>query len=230
MDRVIKVAICDDAKYLCEGFKAQFELFSEVEMVGMAHDSESCMQMLAGANPDILLLDIRMETEDAGVRLIPEIKDSFPDIKILMLTSFDDDAYVFEAFANGADDYCKKTVAIEHLIQKVRNIMDDKIVLDGDIAKKLVNQTHKMKKQQLSLLYIYNKVARLSAGEYELLRELYYGANYRIIARKKCVEVESVEKMAKRLLKRMENKTMKELLEEMRALRVFEFIDSAQKE
>lgn len=230
MDRVIKVAICDDAKYLCEGFEAQFELFSEVEMVGMAHDSESCMQMLAGANPDILLLDIRMETEDAGVRLIPEIKDSFPDIKILMLTSFDDDAYVFEAFANGADDYCKKTVVIEQLIQKIRNIMDDKIALDGDIAKKLVNQTHKMKKQQLSLLYIYNKVARLSAGEYELLRELYYGANYRTIAKKKCVEVESVEKMAKRLLKRMENKTMKELLEEMRALRVFEFIDSAQKE
>lgn len=229
MDRVIKVAICDDAKYLCEGFKAQFELFSEVEMVGMAHDCETCIHMLAETKPDILLLDIRMETEDAGVKLIPKIKECFPDIKILILTSFDDEAYVFEAFANGADDYCVKTVAVEHLVQKVCNVMDNKIVLDGAIAKKLVNQTHKMKKQQMSLLYIYNKVSRLSEGEYELLRELYYGANYRTIAQKKCVEVESVEKMAKRLLKRMENKTMKELLEEMRGLRVFEFIDSAQK-
>ena len=76
-----------------------------------------------------------------------------------------------------------------------------------------------------SLLYIYNKIAKLSIGEFELLRSLYYGDSYKTIAREKCVETESVKKMAKRLLKRLEVKNMNILLEQVRQLRIFELIE-----
>lgn len=227
MDKVIRVAICDDAQYLCEGFREQFELFSEVEMAGMAYSSAGCPDMLRKTRPDLLLLDIRMEYERAGIDIIPRIKDEFPEIKILMLTSYDYDNYVFDAFANGADDYCDKNLPVEEIVKKICAMVSNQNALQPQVARKLINQAREVKKAQTSLLYLYNKVSKLSAGEYELLRDLYYGASYMEIAEKKCIEVESVMKMAKRLLKRTGGGSLKELLAQLKKLKIFEYIDSA---
>lgn len=223
----IKVAICDDAKYLCEGFKEQFTEIGGIEVTGTANSAKECLALLESAEVDVLLLDIRMESERAGIEIIPEIKRRHPALKVIMLTSYNDEDYVFAAFANGADDYCEKTLMADEIAETIRNVYNNNASLRPEISKKLVQKTLEVNKNQESLLFMYNKIASLSTGEFELLREMYYGSNYKKIADEKYVEIDSVRKMAKRLLKRMEARSMSDLVENLRKLHIFELIDHA---
>lgn len=224
MDK-IKVALCDDAKYLCDGFKAQFEKLDDIEVCGISYTARECVGMVKQCNPDILLLDINLETPTSGIDVIAKLKTENPELKIIMLTGFNDEQYIFRAFSDGADDYCEKTMDFSDIAATVRNVYNDRIALRPEISKKLISMTRNVVAQQQSLLYMYNKMAKLSVGEFELLRSLYYGGNYKTIAREKCVETESVKKMANRLLKRLEAKNMNMLMEQLRQLRIFEFIE-----
>lgn len=221
-EKKIKILICDDDVFLCEGFRMQFELFDLIDVVGMAHDSNECLQLVKECQPDVVLLDIRMESEEAGIRAVSRIKEDFPEIKIIMLTSYDDPAYVYDTIANGADDYCLKTMEIGKLVDKIRDVVAKRTVLEKNIMDKIVSQS---RKNQRSLIFICNKIMKLSPGEYELLRDLYYGETYRSIAKKNCVEMESVKKMGHRVLKKMGSKNMLELLTVMKELRIIEFMD-----
>lgn len=225
MSEKIKVAICDDVKFLCDGFCEQFAQFSDLEPVGAAYSAADCPDLLREKSPDVLLLDIRMETKTAGLDILPEIKHSFPSVKIIMLTSFIDDEYIFAAFANGADDYCDKTTSVDKIAETIKKVYDNDASLRPEIAQKLVQRTQQVQRNQLSLLYLYNRISQLSTGEYELLREMYYGSSYKNIAAEKFIEIDSVRKMAKRVLRKMSASTMKELVEQLRELRFFEFID-----
>lgn len=224
-DMKIRVAMCDDAKFLCDGFQEQFALFSDLEFVGAVYSAAECPALLERERPDVLLLDIRMETEVAGIDVIPQIKQQFPDTKIIMLTSYNDDDYVFAAFANGADDYCEKTMPVDQIAEIIVNAYRNTTYLRPQIAKKLAQRTREVQQNQISLLYLYNKISQLSTGEYELLREMYYGASYKKIAEDKFVEIDSVRKMAKRVLKRMNARSMKDLIAQLHTLKIFEFMD-----
>lgn len=226
MGQKIKVIICDDAKFLCDGFCEQLNAFADIEIVGAAYSAAECMNMLDRVTPDVLLLDVRMETERAGIDIISGIKKQFPQLKVIMLTSYNDDDYVFSAFANGADDYCEKTMLIDEITEIIRNVYDNTSFLRPSIAKRLVSRTREVQKNQVSLLYFFNKLSQLTTGEYELLREMYYGNTYKKVAADKFIEIDSVRKMAKRVLKRMEARSMKELVEQMKYINVFDFLDN----
>lgn len=226
MSEKIKVVVCDDDRFLCEGFKMQFELFEAIEVVGMANDSNECYDVVKNCHPDVVLMDIRMESEKAGIRAVSRVKEDFPDVKVIMLTSYDNPDYIYDAIANGADDYCMKTTEVSKLVDKICDVMEKKTVLEKDIMDKIVGQS---RKNQQSLIFIFNKIMRLSSGEYELLKDLYYGETYRSIAKKNCVEVNSVKKMGHRVLKKMESKNMQELIATMKELRIVEFMDMGRK-
>ena len=68
---------------------------------------------------DILLLDIQMQEEKTGIDIIPEIKSISPETKIIMITSFDDSEYIFNAFANGADNYVSKTESVDYIVKTI---------------------------------------------------------------------------------------------------------------
>ena len=224
MDK-IKIALCDDAKYLCDGFRAQFEELDDISVCGISYTAKECPEMVRRCKPDILLLDINLETPTSGIDVISVLKNENPNLKIIMLTGFNDEQYIFRAFLDGAEDYCEKTMDFAEIAATVRNVYNDQIALRPEISKKLVQMTRNVVARQQSLLYMYNKIAKLSIGEFELLRSLYYGDSYKTIAREKCVETESVKKMAKRLLKRLEVKNMNILLEQVRQLRIFALIE-----
>lgn len=223
MEQKIKIVICDDAKYICDGFCE--ELSGNFEVVGCAYSGKDCLRLLETAVPDVLLLDIRMETECAGIDIIPDIKRMHPEVKVVMMTSYTDDDYIFNAFANGADDYCEKTMKPEEIVDTITAVYNNYGTLRPEIARKMVNKTREIQRNQQSLLFIYNKMSQLSTGEFELLRELYYGGSYRKISEDKFIEIESVRRMASRILKRVEAKNMKDFIRQLQEIRFFEFID-----
>jgi len=228
--KTIRVAICDDAQYLCRGFEMKFAEFDNIEFVGAAYSASKCIEMLTRTKPDVLLMDIRMETEKAGIEIIPEIKSRFPELKIMMLTSYDDSEYVFEAFANGADNYCDKTLPIKDIVDAICDMVNEQIILKPDIVKKIVETTKNVKSQQSSIIYVMNLLSKLSPGENELLRWIYEGKNYKDFAEKKCIELESVNKTRNRLLKKMEATSMKEVVKILKDLKLFELISKNSEE
>lgn len=225
MGSKIKIVICDDAKYICDGFGEELSEFDEFEIAGCACSAKQCLNMLEKTAPDILLLDIRMETEYAGIDIITEVKEIRPDIKVIMLTSYTNDDYIFAAFANGADDYCEKTVPIEELAQTIKASYYNKGTLRPQIAQKIAKKTIEVQRNQASLLFLYDKMSHLSTGEFELLRELYYGSNYKKISEEKFIEIESVRRMASRILKRVDFKNMKEFIKQLQDIKFFELIE-----
>ena len=221
----IKIAICDDARYICDGFGEELSEFEEFEVIGFAYSAKQCMELLNDITPDILLLDIRMETEYAGIDIISDIKKIKPGIKIIMLTSYTDEDYIFAAFANGADDYCEKTMMLEEIAATIIASYNNKGTLRPQIAQKMMMKTREVQRNQESLLLLYNKISQLSTGEFELLRELYYGSSYKKISEEKFIEIESVRRMASRILKRVEEKSMKDFITMLRNIKFFDFID-----
>lgn len=225
MAEKIKVMICDDTKYLCDAVKLAIESEEDMEFSGMALSSDECRQMVGKTPCDVLLLDIRIEAERSGIDVIPEIKDINPNIKIIMLTSYLSEEYVFASFANGADDYCDKGLELDEIIEKVRDVYNNKNVINPKIVQFLVSKTKSVSESNRSLLYMYEKMTKLSLGEYELLREFYYGADYSDIAKSKHIEVDSVYRMASRILKKVDVKNMQLLIAHLKELKIFELID-----
>lgn len=225
MSNKIRVAICDDADYLCSGFKTQLSKNDRFEVVGTANSAAECTDMAERVMPDVLLLDIRMETDRAGIDAIAGIRDASPNTKIIMLTCYDDETYVFDAFANGADDYCLKDAEISVIEEKICSVYDGVPQIDPGILKKLMKKTREMYTSQNSILLLYSQISSLTSGEFELLSEMYNGGSYKKIAEKKAVEVDSVRKMAQRLLTKFEAKNMKELILSMKQLKFFETIE-----
>ena len=107
---MIHWAICDDAEYLCKSFEWAFEKEPDLVFDGFATDEQSCLELVKEKRPEILLQDIQMEEPTTGIEIIPKLKEIVPDLKIIMLTNYDDDNYVFSAFVNGATDYVLKTL------------------------------------------------------------------------------------------------------------------------
>ena len=222
MDRV-SVLIYDSAKYIQGGYYDDFTSFPEIEVTAKAYTYERCLELARRTFPDLLIFDINNEPQSPHI--ISEIKKICPNIKIIILSESISDTYIFQAFADGADNYCEKSLAHDEILKIIKNTFTSANSLNPEIAKKLISRTREVNQNQQSLLYMYNKISHLTKGEFDLLHSLYNGESYSDIAKRKVVEVASVRKMASRLLKRMGAGTMDELLDILHNLQIFEFMD-----
>ncbi|WP_432651229.1 response regulator [Huintestinicola sp.] len=118
---MIKVLIADDVEILRRGLEAVLSLDSEINVVGQAGNGKEALEMCIKRSPDVVLMDMRMPGYDGeyGTR---QIKAHFPDIKVLVLTTFDDSETVQKAIACGADGYILKEMENEKIINAVKTV------------------------------------------------------------------------------------------------------------
>ncbi len=221
----MKLLICDDMKELCEYYKKVFLRTKEIKVVGMAHNGDECIEMVAKTEPDILLLDIQMRTNDEGLEIIKDLLEIKPDLKIIMLTAHRVEDYVFRAFSAGAVDFLYKTADDEEIIAKVMDVYNNKASIEADIAAPLTKKLRDVMKMQKSLLYTVNQITKLSKSEISVLRGIYYGKSYREIAAERYVEEGTIRAQASGILKKFEIKSMKSLIKSLKEMELFEFID-----
>ncbi len=224
---MINWAICDDADYLCKSFEWAFEKEEDLNLVGSANDGAACLEVVREKRPDVLLLDIQMETPTAGIDLIPKLKEILPAIKIIMLTNYDDDDYVFSAFVNGADDFVKKTHSNNEILKALRAVYDNNSMLRPEIAQKIIRKGNEIQKQNNSLVYMINMLTKLSTSEFEVLKSSYYGESYNQIAENRFVDVSTIRTLASRVLKKFGFSSMRSLIQELANLHVFEYLDNS---
>jgi DNA-binding NarL/FixJ family response regulator len=134
----IRVLICDDHGIVRDGIRSRLGLFDEVEVVGEAADGADLPDEVERANPEVVLLDVRMPGVD-GLTALARLRKARPDIAVLMLSTFDDSDYVKPAIEAGAAGYLLKTATSERLVEAIKNVHLGKVDLDPDAARSLVD-------------------------------------------------------------------------------------------
>ena len=222
----IKIIICDDERYWCDIFEQCSRSVEDVELVGSCTGRDEISDCIEKNDPDILLLDINLDKKREGIDLIPEILAKHPNIKIIMLTSYDDDNYILSSLTNGAMDYLFKTTPIADMFNIIRDVYYNQSSLRPEIAKKLVRAAKNIRDNQQSLLWVIHRMTKLSNGELQVLKNVYDGMSYNKIAENRFVEPQSVRMIASRILKKFDMNSMKELIELLRKMDVFKLFDS----
>ncbi|MBW7473920.1 response regulator transcription factor [Paenibacillus oenotherae] len=135
-DHKISVMLVDDQKIMLEGLETLLSIRTDVEVVGTALTGEEALERLRSVVPDVILMDIRMPGM-GGVKATEAIKELYPQVTILILTTFDDDAYIIEALSNGASGYLLKDIDGEKLVQSIHEALSGNLLLTGKVAHKL---------------------------------------------------------------------------------------------
>ena len=119
MSGPLRVALADDQELVRNGIRMILEAEPDFEVVGEAANADEALQVVKGSQPDVLLMDVRMPGKD-GIAAAREIVESGVDTKVLMLTTFDLDEYVYEALRAGAAGFLLKDMAGEDIVTAVR--------------------------------------------------------------------------------------------------------------
>ena len=134
----IKVLICDDQAILADGIRSVLSSCEDLEVVGIAQDGFEALSLVEKTRPDVVLMDIRMPNMN-GVIATQEIKRRYPEVKVLILTTFDDSDYILNAINYGASGYLLKDTSSSALIDAIKNAYAGDTILPAKIAKRIAD-------------------------------------------------------------------------------------------
>ena len=167
---MIKVLICDDQFMVREGLKTILNnAEAKIEVVGLARDGAEALQLISEISPDVVLMDLKMPVMN-GVQATRHIKDDFPEVHVLILTTYDADEWVFDAIRAGADGYLLKDTDQETLINAIKDTAAGRTPVDPSVAGKLFNQVSQHAPKRDTTLS-----EKLSSREQEMLSLLAKG-------------------------------------------------------
>ena len=135
--QVIRVLLADDHAVVRKGIRDFLEEDAQIRILGEASDGLQAWALLAQQQPDVAVLDIRMPGL-SGIELTERIKARYPQVRVLILTAYDDEPYIFALLRAGADGYVLKTASSRDLLQAVKSVAAGKSVLDPDVAPKVI--------------------------------------------------------------------------------------------
>lgn len=188
-EKPLRVVLVDDHEMVLQGLHAMLAHFAEaVEIVGTATTSDGARRLAATESPDIVLSDVRIGRA-SGIDLVTDLAREQPDVKVVMLTAYDDEHYLFQALRAGARGYILKRIDAHELVNHLRRVQEGDVVIDPALTGRVAMSA-----------------ARLSSGEYwpgadvgltqresEVLALLVAGLSNRGIATKLVISEETVK-------------------------------------
>jgi serine/threonine protein kinase/DNA-binding CsgD family transcriptional regulator len=133
----IRVALADDHRILRTSLAMYLDEQDGFEVVGEADDTQQTLDMVRSVHPDVLLLDLNMPGT-GGLAILPDIRATWPDVKVLVLTGRDEDMYIMRALRAGAHGYILKTAHEDDLVHAVRDVVEGHLVLGHGVAERVV--------------------------------------------------------------------------------------------
>ena len=143
MAEPIRILLVDDQRLMREGLRILLELEPDLKVVGEAGDGQAALQAYADLQPDVVLMDVRMPGMD-GVEATWRLRERWPSARVIILTTFDDDEYVFEGLRAGALGYLLKDVSGHNLAEAVRTVAAGGVLIEPSVARKVVAEFARM--------------------------------------------------------------------------------------
>ena len=134
---MIKVMIADDQELIRDSLKIVLEQNGDMHVMALASDGQECLELLEKDRPDVILMDVRMPEVD-GVQATRIIKEKYPEVHIIILTTFDDDEYVYNALKYGASGYMLKGVSVTELSAAIRTVASGGAMINPEVVTKVV--------------------------------------------------------------------------------------------
>ncbi|PWU69606.1 MULTISPECIES: response regulator [Gracilibacillus] len=133
----MKLLIVDDDQLVCQSLKLLLGKEEDLEVVDIAANGQEAIEVCQRELPDVILMDIQMPIMD-GIKSTKRIKDQWPSVQIMMLTTFQDEKNIRLALKAGAEGYLIKSAAIENMAQQIRALRAGSTVLDADVLKTIM--------------------------------------------------------------------------------------------
>ncbi len=173
----IRVLLVDDQALFREGLRTLLSVHPEIEVVGEAENGAEAVNLALTTRPDVVLMDVRMPVLD-GVAATRQLQQEAPDSRVIMLTTFDDDEYVFEGLRAGAAGYLLKDVSSARLVEAIREAARGGSFLQPSVAAKVVAEFNRLSHPPAAATL----PDPLSPRELEILALLATGASNKEIA------------------------------------------------
>lgn len=208
---MLRIVIADDHAVVRTGFSMILNFQEDMEVVDTAAEGVEAYQKVMQHCPDVLIMDLSMPPGESGLIATSKIMESFPETKILILTMYDDDEYLFHVLRNGAKGYILKNAPDEQLISAVRTVYRGDTYIDPKMTTSLVNEFVNNSDQDGKNMNDPFRI--LSKRELEVLPLIAKGYGNKDIAEKLFISVKTVEAHKTHIMQKLELKSKPELVE-----------------
>ncbi|MGK9267922.1 two-component system response regulator YxJL [Bacillus inaquosorum] len=192
----IRVALADDQPLVREGFRYVINAQPDMTVSGEAGDGHGIIALVKQTKPDVILMDVQMP-HCSGIEAAKDIMSALPDTKIVILTTFDTEEYVFEGIRAGAVGYLLKDTLPEELIDAIRAAARGEAIFRTATAAKIISETFRSKQTQSAEL-----AEPFTKRELEVLQQMAYGLRNEEIAEKLFVSESTVKTHVHRILQK----------------------------
>ena len=217
---MIRVAIVEDFALLREDLWELIGEQKDMEAVWQAGSGQEAVEKAKNEDADIVLMDIEMETVNAGILAAEQIRDQGKGQQVIFLTAHETDQTIITAMGTGAVDYIVKGCQEQEILRHIRNAYKGKPVMEARIQETIMREYSRLQRSERSLLFFINNVSQLTAAERELLRLLLDGKKAKDIAGIRCVEMNTVKTQIKGLLRKFGCSRTKEIVSMIQELNI----------
>ena len=199
---MIKVLIVDDQELFRESLKVVLGVSENIQVTDAVPGVAQALNSAERNRPDVVLMDVRMPGMDGveGTRLF---KKRWPNVKIIVLTTFDDDDYIFGALKNGASGYLLKGSSISKLSESIRIAYEDGAIITPTVATKVIHQFSNMAQHSSRLQVDRESVKDISRSEWQIIQTVGSGMSNKEIAQELCLSEGTVRNAISNILFKM---------------------------
>lgn len=195
----IRVLLVDDDALMRAGLDAILSSDAAVEVVGEAPDGRVAIERAGDVRPDVVLMDVRMPDLD-GIAATRELVKVAPDVRVVILTTFEDDDYIFGALTAGASGFLLKRTSPEQLIEAIKAVAAGDSLLSPSVTRRVIDRMAALPSGEAVLD---RRLDRLTAREREVLEQLARGLSNAEIAAVLVIEESTVKTHVKRILMKL---------------------------
>jgi DNA-binding NarL/FixJ family response regulator len=220
---MIRVVIVDDQLLICQGFQTLLDLEDDIQVVALAHDGHAAVAVVEREQPDVVLMDVRMPELD-GVAATHQITQRFPHVAVIILTTFDDDEYVFDGLKAGARGYLLKDISSADLVQAVRTVAAGQGLMQPSIARKVLTEFSRLAALDNPARETTQPAANslLTEREHEVLQAMNEGLSNREIAARLVISEGTVKTHVSNILGKLEVRDRTQAIVKARTLGLVE--------
>ncbi len=212
MSNKIKVLIAEDMEPIRKRYVNVLNSDPNIEVIGDVATGSAACELAFSLKPDVILMDIEMESKDAGIRATGQILSKLPNVKIIILTVYEEDEMIFSAFQLGACDYILKISKNEDIINGVIGAYHNQSPIRPEIASKIRNEFKRVKTYESSFLFMLNILSTLTPRELDTLNLLINGHTKKEVCELRCVEMSTVKSQVHSILKKFKKRNISDII------------------
>lgn len=200
---MIKVLIADDQELIRQSLQIVLDSRENLQVTDAVANGQEVVASVRREKPDVILMDIRMPKMD-GVQCTKIIKEHYPQIKIIILTTFDDDEFVYNALKYGASGYLLKGISMDGLAAAIETVYSGQAMINPDIATKVLKLFSRMAQADYSIQISESQVAELTKTEWKIIEKVECGSSNKEIAEKLSLSEGTVRNYLSNILNKLD--------------------------